>query len=226
VFTHQPAFQRLDEARRERLLSRTFVDRFEIPMYMTDASGADLYYDLRHYRNYDYVVISGLVRDRYLGLADQYPRQAGFYRDLERSCNLVRSFPESPGRFGTEIRIYAVDAETRRALDGREPLRPGFHRGLLGKVRRDDLRKFLGYAATLAARRDDWPTADLYLSTILELWPTMREQLLVTVAQAKYKAGDLAGAAELCGEALRNRPDDPMALVLREAILEEAAGAR
>jgi hypothetical protein len=221
-FSHRPFFARLDASQRQRLLSQPFVNRFEIAMYMTDASGADLYYDLRHYLNYDYIVVSGLVRQRYEGLAGDYPRQNEFYSDLERYCELVRYFPESPDRFGPDIWIYAIDDGTKRILVDRGPLRPGFQAGHLEKVRREDLRRFLVYTATLAARREDWATADLYLTTTLELWPNMRGQLLVTVAHAKYKAGDLTGAAELCAEALRNRPDDPMALVLRAAIVEEA----
>ena len=52
-FSRRPVFKLLDASSRERLLRRPSVHRFEINMYMSDANGADLYYDLRHYLNYD-----------------------------------------------------------------------------------------------------------------------------------------------------------------------------
>ena len=221
-FSRRPVFERLDESSRERLLARPFVRRIEIPMYMTDAHGADFYYDLRHYLDYDYLVVSGLVRRRYEGLADEYPRQNGFYADVETYCELVRHFPAAPDRRGADLRIYAIVPGTRRILEDRGRLEPGFHVATLEKVRRGELYAFLGFTGVLATRRDDWPAADLYLGTLLELRPEIRQDLLLTVARAKYNAGDLAGAAALCNERLQRHPDDSAALALGAAIFERS----
>jgi hypothetical protein len=192
-------------------------------MYMTDANGSDLYYDLRHYLNYDYVVVTGKAYHRYAQLPESFPRQNEFYRDLDRYCELVRFFPASSDRLGPDVWIYGVDSDTKRILDDRGMLTRGFHGPHLGKIRREDLYSFLGFTGYLATRREDWRSADLYLGTLLDLRPEAREELLLTVAEVKYKAGDLAGAAELCAELLRLRPDDPRARILAAAIL--AGGA-
>jgi hypothetical protein len=223
-FAQREVFQRLDAPSRERLLKRPFVQRYVINMYMTDANGSDLYYDLRHYLDYDYIVVCGKAYHRYVALPELYPRQNAFYRDLERYCELVRFFPASSDRLGPDVWIYRVVPETRRILEDRGPLVRGFHGPHMGKIRRDDLVSFLGFTGFLAVRREDWRAADLYLSTLLELKPDAREELLLTVAEVKYKAGDLAGAARLCGELLQRRPDDPQALILGAAILEGSAG--
>jgi hypothetical protein len=220
----RPVFARLDASSRERLLSRPWVYRYVINVYMTDANGADLYYDLRHYLLYDYIVVAGSAYHRYRALAGQYPRQNAFYDDLTRYCALVRHFPASPDRLGPDIWIWAVRPETRRILNERGPLVRGFHADQMRSIRRADLHSFLSFTGVLATRREDWPTADLYLGTLLELRPEVRLQLLPTVAEVKYKAGDLLGAAELCAELLRQRPDDPRALALREAIAQGLLG--
>ncbi|MGH2571535.1 MAG: ArnT family glycosyltransferase [bacterium] len=218
----RPVFARLDAASRQRLLSRPWVYRYVINMYMTDSNGTDLYYDLRHYLLYDYIIVAGGPYHRYRALADQYPRQSAFYDDLARYCTLVRHFPASSDRLGPDIWIWAVGPETRRIIDDRGALARGFHADHLRWIRREDLRSFLTFTGVLATRREDWRTADLYLDTLLELMPDLRSQLLPTVAEVKYRAGDLLGAAERCAELLRERPDDPRVLALRDAILERA----
>jgi hypothetical protein len=218
--TGRPVFARLDAASRERLLNRPWVYRYVINVYMTDANGADLYYDLRHYLLYDYIIVAGGPYHRYRALAGQYPRQNAFYDDLSRYCTLVRHFPASSDRLGQDVWIWAVGPETRRILDDRGPLARGFQADFMRSVRREDLRSFLTFTGVLATRREEWRTADLYLDTLLELMPDLRLQLLPTVAEMKYRAGDLLGAAERCAELLRQRPDDPRALALRDAIAQ------
>jgi hypothetical protein len=216
----RPVFARLDASARERLLSRPWVYRYVINVYMTDANGSDLYYDLRHYLLHDYIIVAGSAYHRYKALAQQYPRQNEFYADLARYCTLVRHFPASSERLGPDVWIWAVGPGTRRILNDRGPLTPGFHAAHMRWIRRDDLHSFLSFTGVLATRREDWSTADLYLGTLLEVRPEARPQLLPTVAEVKYRAGDFAGAAELCAEMLQRRPDDPRALGLRAAILQ------
>jgi hypothetical protein len=224
-FSQRPVFQRLDASSRERLLGRPFVHRYYINMYMTDPNGADLYYDLRHYLCYDYIIIVGGAYSRYTGLAQDFPRQNQFYRDLEKYCVPVRHFAASPDRLGPDVWIHAVRPETRRILEDRGPLPRGFHAEYMAKVRRDDLLAFLGFTGDLAARREDWPAADLYLSSFLDQRPDIRDEMLLTVAHAKYRAGDLAGAADLCAERLHLHPGDPQATALGAAIVREAGAA-
>jgi hypothetical protein len=199
------------------------VNRHLINMYMTNANGADVYYDLRHYLCYDYIIVTGTVHHRYVSLAGDFPRQNEFYEDLERYCELVRHFAASPDRLGPDVWIYAVRPETRRILEDRGRVARGFHTPYMEKVRLDDLYAFLGFTGDLAARRDDWHAADLYLGTLLDLRPEIREEMLLTVAHAKYRAGNLAEAAELCAELLRRRPGDPQAEALGAAIVRDAA---
>jgi hypothetical protein len=220
----RPVFARLDAATRERLLRHPWVYRYVINVYMTDANGSDLYYDLRHYLLYDYIIVAGSALHRYRALADRFPRQIAFYDDLERYCTLLRHIPASPDRLGPDVWIWAVGPGTRRIVDDRGPLARGFHADHMRWVRRDDLRSFLTFTGVLATRREDWRTADLYLDTLLELMPDIRLQLLPTVAEVKYRAGDLLGAAERCAELLRERPDDPRVLALRDAIAQRLRG--
>jgi tetratricopeptide (TPR) repeat protein len=224
-FAHRPVFRRLDAPSRERLLSRPFVHRFVMYMYMTEANRSDVYYDLRHYVNYDYIIVSGTAYHRYVGMAETYPRQNAFYQDLERYGELVRYFPESKDRIGPNVWIYRVGSRMRQILEDRGRLARGFHAAYLAKVRREDLHAFLGFTGDLAARKEDWQSADLYLSTLLDLRPEIRDELLLTVAHAKYKAGNFIEAAELCAERLRHHPGDLKAQALGAAIVKGSAAA-
>jgi len=222
-FTGREVFARLDEPDRDRLRSRPFVHQCAIPMYATGEHGADLYYDLRHFLGYDYVVVSATARDRYLGLAESFPRQEAFYRDLERYCELVRHFPASAERRGPDVWIYRVGPGARRILEERGPVSRGFAADL-EDVRPSDLLMFLAYTAGVARQRGDWPSVALYLATILDVTPQEYrhpEQILL-LADAKYRAGDLIGAGRLCDELLVALPNHPRVLALRAAI-ERAA---
>jgi len=219
----RPVLERLDPSDRERLLSRPWVYRYVINLYQTRPHGADLYYDLRHYLLFDYVIVAGSAYHRYRGLAADYPRENEFYDDLQRYCALVRHFPASPDRLGPDVWIYAVGPEARRILDDRGSLAPGFHEPYLTWIRPEDLQSFLSFTGVLATRREDWPTADLYLGTLVDVAPEARPQMLPVLAEVKYRAGDLVGAARLCAEWLRQRPDDSQALALRAAILRRVS---
>lgn len=221
-FAHRPVFARLDEANRERLLKRPSAHRFEINMYITDAHGSDLFYDLRHYLDYNYIVIAGTAYHRYVGLADEFPRQNAFYQDLERYCELVRDFPESPDRLGPDVWIYRISPRTKQILQDRGRLSRGFYSAYMGTVRRNDLHSFLGFTGDLAMRREDWPNADLYLGTLLDLRPDIRQEILLTVAYAKYQAGNFIEAAPLCAEFLKHHPGDERAIALAAAIVKDA----
>jgi hypothetical protein len=225
-FARRPVFRRLDEQDRKQLLNRPSTHRYEINMYTSDANGSDVYYDLRHYLNYDYIVVTGSAYHRYVGLAGQFPRQNAFYQDLERYCELVREFPESPARLGPDIWIYGIGLNTRKILEDRGPLEPGFHNAYMSTIRPSDLHSFLGFTGDLAMRHEDWPAADLYMGTLLDLRPEMRQELLLTVAYAKYKAGNLVEAAKLCGEYLKIHPGEQKAMALAAAIMEDSGSSK
>jgi hypothetical protein len=216
----RPVFQRLDAAGRARLMSRPFVHVCPIPMYMTDANRADFFYDLRHFLDHDYIVVSGTAHDRYRALAESYPRQNAFYDDMKRYCELVRSFPASPDRRGADVWIYGVHPGTRRILDDRGRLEPGFHHAWSGKVLLEDLSLFLSFVAVAAAQREDWDGADLYLSALVDVTPRGRiaDEVLFALADVKYKAGNFREAEQLCAELLERHPDVPNLLALRAAI--------
>lgn len=226
-YSRQPIFQRLDEARRERLLRRPFVNQWIIPLYMASANGSDLYYDLRHYLDYDYIVVTGAARGRYTRLPDLFPRQTVFYADLERYCRLVRYVEASPERLGPDVWIYAVDAGSRRILSDRGHLAPGFHAAHMEEIRIDALQSFLANVGLLAKHREDWRAADLYLSTLLDVTPPRERSLpkLVDLAEVKHRAGNRAEAERLSGALLQAFPDDPRVRALHEAIVRDAAGA-
>jgi hypothetical protein len=225
----RPVFRRLDATSRARLLDRPWVYRYVINVYMTDATGTDLFYDLRHYVLYDYVVVTGSAVHRYRNLAEEFPRQNAFYDDLESYAELLRHFPASPDRRGPDVWIWRVTPETKRILADRGELKPGFHTEYLQRIRAGDLHSFLSFNGVLATRREDWPRVALYLGTLLEVRPEVRRDLVLTVAHARFMAGDFLGAAELCAEALQHRPGHPDARALRAAIrqgLLEGAGER
>ncbi|MGH2570882.1 MAG: glycosyltransferase family 39 protein [bacterium] len=224
-FQGRPVFQRLDPADRERVLSRPFVHKCQIPMYMTDANRADFYYDLRHYVDHDYIVVAGTARDRYVALVESYPRQNEFYGDLDRYRELVRRFPASPDRRGADVWIYRVLPGTRRILDDRGRLERGFHNAWHGKVLLHDLSVFLTFVAVAAAQRDNWESADLYLSTLVDVTPRdrLQDELLFALADMKYKAGNLLEAEQLCNELLQRHPDQPNLVALRAEISRRAA---
>ena len=160
-----------------------------------------------------------------MGLPNNYPRQNDFYRDLQKYCDLVRHFPASSDRLGPDVWIYAVTPQTREILNDRGSLTRGFYEAHMSRIRRNDLYSFLGFTGELARQRGDWPSADLYLGTLLDLRPDIRKELLLTVAFVKYKAGRFTEAAQLCAELLQHRPGDPKALALAAAIVEDSAGA-
>ncbi|HET9888771.1 MAG TPA: hypothetical protein VFR10_14775, partial [bacterium] len=225
-FAHRPVFRRLEDQDRKALLEKPYAHRYEINMYMTDANGADLYYDLRHYLDYDYIVVSGTAYHRYAGLAPEFPRQNAFYKDLEQYCSLVKYFPESPDRLGPDIWIYSIGPKAMKILQERGPLAPGFHTAFMDKIRPNDLYSFLGFTGDLATRREDWPTADLYLSTLMELRPEMRQEFLLTLGYTKYKAGKFLEAAQLCSDYLKIHPGDQKGLALAASLMEDSAEQR
>jgi hypothetical protein len=224
-FEGRQVFQRLDPADRERLLSRPFVHKCQIPMYMTDANLADFYYDLRYYLDHDYIIVSGTAHDRYRALVEAYPRQNSFYDDLARYWELVRRFPASPDRRGYDVWIYGVHPGTRRILDDRGRLERSFHNAWSGKVLLQDLSIFLSVVAVTAAQRSNWEGANLYLSTLVEATPRARvaDEMLFALADVKYKAGNLAEAEQLCVELLGRHPEQPNLLALHAAIARGVA---
>lgn len=212
TWANRAVFRRLGPEQQNRLLDRPSVRSCDIPMYMVGANASDLYYDLRHYLDFDYIVLSASTRNRYTALPDLFPRQTAFYGDLERYALLVRNFEPTKATRGLGVWIYQVTPETRRVLDDRGPLAEGFHRKFLAQVNRVDLYSFLEFAGMLAASRGNWPRAELYISALLEVTPADTRQLqLLRAATYKQRVGKLAVAAALCNEYLRSQPHDAAA---------------
>jgi hypothetical protein len=225
-FGQRPVFARLDAATREKLLSRPFVHRYEISVYQTDPHGTDFYYDLRHYLDFDYVIVAGTAVHRYVALASEFPRQNAFYADLKRYATLVRHFPETPGRRGPDVWIYELGPESRRILEERGLLTRAALVDFTKEIRPNDLRSFLGFTGHLAQQREDWPAADLYLGMLMDLWPDTRDELLLNVAYVKYRARNFVEASQLCAELLQKHPGDPKVLALAAGIQQEIEASR
>jgi hypothetical protein len=83
------------------------VLRLELPAPWQDADPRRDVEELRE-RRVRYVVVSGAVADRVLAAAEEYPREAAFYRDLERSARrLYRNDPDG-GDSGPWVAVYRL----------------------------------------------------------------------------------------------------------------------
>ena len=108
--------ERLSPAQRARIVARPTYDVDYLPMYTVQPERAAFYYDLRHFADYDYIVVSDGVRPRYLADSIRFAPQVRFYRDLDRYALLERSFGRAQGATGPAIRVYRTTPEGAEAL--------------------------------------------------------------------------------------------------------------
>lgn len=106
---------------------RPFLSLFEIPMFQVEWEQAAPFYDLRLYRDADWVLTTGAVRSRYSRDPDRFPRQAEFYRRLETEFDEAARF-DAAGT-GPSIVVYrSVPARppfSKRPAGTPPDLRPG-----------------------------------------------------------------------------------------------------
>ncbi|MFO7654532.1 MAG: glycosyltransferase family 39 protein [Candidatus Krumholzibacteriia bacterium] len=91
------------------------------------AHGSDLnavFYRPELLAGMDWFVRSGAVAGRYLADPERYPRQATFYRWLERFADEAARLEATITRHGPEIVIYRLGPRAQRTIAAREPLDP------------------------------------------------------------------------------------------------------
>jgi hypothetical protein len=211
---------RLSGDQRARLLRPATYNVDFIPMYMVQPERSDVYYDLRHCLAHDYIVTSQAVRVRYEAEPGRFPREVGFYADLERYASLLRRFAPGPGVRGPEIRIYRLTpAGLAALLAARGPLLPGFERPYAGHLVRNHFQSFIERVAAAAYAKRMWPAAAFYYRTLLaesadgSLPEESRLRLTRIVAFTEWHAGNLASAEDLYRSYLARVPTDLGALV-------------
>ena len=187
---------RLTPEQRRRILQRPVFDVEFIPMYSVQPELSAFYYDLRHYVDYDYIVISQSVRDRYLQDSARFAQQAAFYRDLDRHAQLVQAYRVPTAR-PPEIFVYHLSPESASVLmrsRGPRPLDPAH----LPPSLDPDFMIFIEGVARAAYARGDWLTALRYYRTMFEVAPQsgmppdQREALGRMIAELEARAGSAA----------------------------------
>ena len=77
----------------------------KIPMMVVDPEGVAPFYDLRWYENFDYILISSAIYQRYQNRANEFPEQVRFYKTLEQNWDIAHRFA-ADGDAGPTIAIY------------------------------------------------------------------------------------------------------------------------
>ena len=80
---------------------------FELPLSTMNPQATAAFYDLRLYRDFDYIITSSEVYKRYLRNPDDYPMHDRFYKQLEESGSLIKRFDETTGS-GPSLNIYTT----------------------------------------------------------------------------------------------------------------------
>jgi 4-amino-4-deoxy-L-arabinose transferase-like glycosyltransferase/tetratricopeptide (TPR) repeat protein len=88
---------------------------FELPLSIVNPKETEAFYDLRLYRDFDYIITSSEVYGRYLRKPDEYPVHARFYRRLDELGSPIKRFDETTGS-GPGLTIYSTER-----LGGRFP---------------------------------------------------------------------------------------------------------
>lgn len=206
-------FARLSPAQQERFLDQPWCGLLYQPFYVTQPEIAAFYYDIRHVLGYDYVVTSSAVRGRYVDHPDRFPRQAAYYRDLDRYATAVRTFSPGSGFRGPEIRIYSLDEQARRrVLADKGALQAGWYAEFLPTLILPHFHGYLMVAAQHAEQRGQYASADLFYGALLETQPPEQHAaILPRLAEAKLRTGQYPAARELFVRALAAEPDNARA---------------
>ncbi len=88
-------------------LENTGLKYFEFPLSTTDPNMFDPLYDYRWYLDFDYLIISSNVSDRYKADPEKFVKQNEFYDFLEQKGALAKKFDATTGG-GPEIKIYEL----------------------------------------------------------------------------------------------------------------------
>jgi hypothetical protein len=189
--------ERLTPQQKQRLSARPVFDVDFIPMYTVQPQMSAFYYDVRHYSDYDFVVVSQSVRDRYLADTLKFATQPAFYHDLDRYGTLIQSYGAKEHARPPEIFIYQVSPDSSAVLRrqrGPVPLDPQ----QLAPLVNSDFMVFVEGVARTAYAHNDWAMAARYYQL---LWaagpqagmaPAQREALARMVAQLEARAGSPA----------------------------------
>jgi len=88
---------------------------FRLPINVIDPQAFSPFYATGWYENFDYVILSSYVYQRYWVAPEEFPIQMEFYRHLEQRWNLVRRFAPDGGS-GPEIAIFQNPSADRPDL--------------------------------------------------------------------------------------------------------------
>ncbi len=192
-----------------------------IPLYSVRPELADFYYDLRHFLPVDLIVTSGAVRGRFEQAPDRYPRQAAFYRDLERYAPPIHVVSPGPRARGPEIRIHRLTPAGReRLLRDRGPLEPGFWRPYEANLHAPHFLSFVGDLAWHAYQRDLYAHADLFYEALAATTPADQPRVFMSPhVMARLQVGRTADARRMCEEQLAHDPAHLEALTLLGVVL-------
>lgn len=186
--------QRLTREQKRRLYAKPAFDVDFIPMYTVQPEMSAFYYDVRHYSDYDFIVISQSIRDRYLADTLKFATQAAFYHDLDRYGTLIQSYGAKEHARPPEIFIYQVSPESSAVLRRqRGPV--AFDPQRLRPLVNSDFMVFVEGVARTAYAHNDWAMAARYYRL---LWaagpqagmaPAQRDALGRMVTQLESRAG-------------------------------------
>jgi tetratricopeptide (TPR) repeat protein/4-amino-4-deoxy-L-arabinose transferase-like glycosyltransferase len=150
---------------------------FELPLSALYPKSTEPFYNLQWYSDFDYVIISSEVYQRYKNEPGNYQVHTLFYRDLDEYGELVKEFDDLSGS-GPQIRIYKVGKRTGRTPEQdfpRELLAP-----LIDSPDREANAKLLCNLAIVLSQKDK-PVKALRLyqlaiavdSTLTKAWYNM-----------------------------------------------------
>lgn len=83
---------------------------FELPLSTIYPGETGPFYDLRWYRDFDYMITSSEVYRRYMRKPEDYPVHVRFYEELDESASLVKRFDETTGS-GPHLSIYRLGGQ-------------------------------------------------------------------------------------------------------------------
>ncbi|RPJ40913.1 MAG: tetratricopeptide repeat protein, partial [Candidatus Latescibacterota bacterium] len=192
-------FARSDEFEtvRDRLIAGTSASPWfhaaVIPSFSIDVDRAARFYRFEPYQWFEYVVLTGEIRGRYLADPVGFPVQGAFYREVERRLRPAARVPSDPSRNGPEILIFRRDPSAPAA--GAVRLDPD------GARDAEYLDYFRAVAGLYRDRGRPDGAAAIYRA-LLELNPndaeTLRHLGVLTAA-----LGDAEGGARLLDRAVR-----------------------
>jgi hypothetical protein len=196
-----------------------------LPLHAVRPEITSAYYDLRHFVDFDAVVTTRAVSDRYRASPLRYPVHNRFYDDLDSYCDLLRVVIPGSGVRGAEIRIYRPSrAGARRLLTERGPLTETFPEEH-GKVQSSArLATFCRSLVDGAWAAKDYPQSGFYARVMARYGGgEVRLEGLDLLYRAQLLDNRTSEAEHTLREYLRDRPADAVALACL-ARIHEARG--